>query len=588
VFFHYYRFLLRYLLLLVAKNKTLGKTVERMAVRRSAAPFLLFEDERLSFAEFNRAANRRAHVFRALPVQQGEVVAVLMENRPEFLLTLAGLAKIGAVTAAINTHLTGRALGHNLEISRATRLVVGAECLDRLAPVLPSLKDVRPADIFVDTRWPSAVPAPAGARDLNALLAEASEENPPPVRLGSMDPLMLIYTAGTTGLPKAARVTHYRWYGAGLGFGFYCWEITRNDVIYCALPLYHSNGALIAFASAMVNGAALAVSRRFSASRFWEDVARQRATAFIYIGELLRYLVNTAPGPFDRAHRVQRALGNGLRPDIWKAFQERFAVPHIREFYASAEGNAYTVNLEDVPGSCGKSVLKWPRNLALVRYDFARNAYPRGADGFCQRCTPGEAGELLGEIRFTTPFSGYTDSQETERKLLRNVFRRGDVFFRTGDLMKRDAQGHYYFIDRIGDTFRWKGENVSTQEVQEQLTAFPGIFMISVFGVKIPGAEGRAGMAVLLLEEGAAFDPAAFYRHAQAHLAPYARPAFVRLAKDLYLTSTFKLRKVELQEAGYDVRQVSDPLYYRDEAQGAYVPLTPAAYETIQAGRVRF
>ncbi len=586
--FHYYTFLLRYLFLLAAKNKTLGKTVERMAVRRSGAPFLLFEDERLSFAEFNRASNRRANFFRALPVRKGEVVAVLMENRPELLLTLTGLAKIGAVTAAINTHLTGQTLAHNLNISRAARLVVGAECLDRLAPVLPSLKDIRPAEIFVDTRWPSAVPAPAGLRDLNALLVGAGEGNPPPVKLGSMDLLMLIYTAGTTGLPKAARVTHYRWYGAGLGFGYYCWEVTPEDVIHCALPLYHSNGALIAFASAMVNGAALAISRRFSAGRFWEDVVRCRATAFIYIGELLRYLVNTPPGPHDRAHRVQRILGNGLRPDIWQKFQERFGVRHIREFYASAEGNAYTVNLEDVPGSCGKSVLKWPQNLALVRYDVEHGEALRGPGGFCQRCAPGEAGELVGEIKFTTPFGGYTDRDATERKLLRDVFKAGDVHFRTGDLLKQDARGHYYFVDRIGDTFRWKGENVSTQEVQEALTAFPGVFMISVFGVPVPGAEGRVGMAVLLLEEGAAFDPAGFYRHTREHLAAYARPAFARLAKDLYLTSTFKMRKVELQNAGYDLSQVSDPLYYRDESKGTYLPLTPAASREIEAGRIRF
>jgi fatty-acyl-CoA synthase len=584
----FYKFFGRYLGLLIFKRHTVGKTMEAMAARHGNEPFLLFENEQYTFDEFNRAANRRANLLMAMGVQKGEVVAVMMENRPEILATLVGLAKLGAVMSAINTNLTGQALAHSLNISGATRMIAGAECLERLVEVLPNLERIRPQNVLLDTRWPATVPVPPGLQDMTGMLTGASEANPPPVPLRSDAVLMYIYTSGTTGLPKAARITHMRFFTAGLALGFYAWEITPRDTIYCALPLYHSNGALIAFGSALLNGARLGISRRFRASKFWEEVVQFQATAFIYIGELLRYLVNTPPGPYDRAHRVDRILGNGLRPDIWKQFQERFGVPHIREFYASTEGNAATVNLNDVPGSCGQPILKLGSNLALVRYDIDSNEYIRDSKGFCIPCQPGEIGELLGKIKLTAPFHGYTNPADTEKKLLRNVFKKGDVYFKTGDLLKQDAEGNYYFIDRIGDTFRWKGENVSTQEVQELLTSYPGIHMINVFGVQVPGAEGRAGMAVILMDDQAKFDPATFYRHTQEHLPVYARPAFVRLVKDMYLTSTFKLRKVELHKAGFDPNAAEGPLYYRDESKGAYLPLTQEVYEQIKAGRVRF
>jgi fatty-acyl-CoA synthase len=585
---HYYQFLFRYLALLAFKKKTLGGTAERMAVDLPNAPCVLFENDALSFEQFNRAANRRANLFKALGGKKGDTVALLMENRPEFLTTLAGLAKLGVATAAINTNLAGPALAHCLNLSGAVNLIVGAECLPRLLEVLPTLERIRPHTIYVDTRWPGEASPPPGAQNLNEMLAAAAEANPPPAFLGSMDLLMYIYTSGTTGLPKAARITHYRWYAGGLAFGFFSLGLTPADIVYCALPLYHSNGSIVAFSSSFQNGAALALSRRFSAGKFWEEAARFKATSAIYIGEVLRYLVNTPPGPFDRAHAIRQVLGNGLRPDIWKAFQERFGIPHIREFYASTEGNAVTVNVDDTVGSCGSTLLKLSKTLFVVRFDVERNEYLRDDKGFCVECAPGEVGELVGEIKFATPFGGYTNPAETEKKVLRGVFKTGDAFFKTGDLMKVDAQGRFFFVDRIGDTFRWKGENVSTQEVQELLAAFPGIQLINVFGVTLPGAEGRAGMAVAVLEGNARFDPSAFFRYGQERLPAYARPAFVRVSKELDVTGTFKLRKVDLQKAGFDPGATTDPLYYRDDAQTTYLPLTPQAHAEIKAGRIRF
>jgi len=426
---------------------------------------------------------------------------------------------------------------------------------------------------------------------LDAALGRQSGAPMPPESRADLycrDKAFYIYTSGTTGLPKAARINHYRWVGAGLAFGLYGLGARREDVIYCPLPLYHSNGILIAFGAALVSGAALALSRRFSASRFWDEAYGFGATAAVYIGEILRYLVNAPPAAHERDHRITRVLGNGLRPDIWELFRQRFGIRHVREFYASTEGNAYTLNMNDVVGSVGQAILKFSENTLMVRYDVATDAHPRGPDGFLLPCAPGETGELLARVGPLTPFYGYAGSEETEKKLLRNVFRRGDVYFRTGDLMMKDAAGNYYFVDRIGDTFRWKGENVATHEVQEILSAFPGLALVGVFGVTVPGHEGRAGMAALMMEPGRPFDPAAFHRFAEDKLPPYMRPAFLRVVARAELTGTYKLKKLDLQQVGYDPGRTTDPLYYRDAAQGAYLPLDAAAHALILAGKVDF
>jgi fatty-acyl-CoA synthase len=579
--------LVRYISLLLLKNRTVGRTAEQMARARGSATCVAFGDQRISFDEFNRAANRRANLFLALGVQRGETVALLMENRPEFLETLTGLAKLGAVTAAINTNLTGAQLIHCLNTSAAKRIVVGRECLKALGDVLPQLPGIRNDGIFVDSHGEGGPGMPAGCHDLDAMLSGASPDNPPQAKLSSMDLLMYIYTSGTTGLPKAARITHSRWAVAGYAMGYYGLELAPDDVVYCALPLYHSNGVLIAFGSALINGCTLALSRRFSATRYWEEATRLGATSFIYIGEFLRYLMNTPAGAFDRAHKITRVLGNGLRPDIWIPFQQRFNIPHIREFYASTEGNAGTLNKGDVPGSMGKPILSII-NQPLVRYDVETESYLRDANGFCVRCKPGEIGEMLGQIKGTAKFDGYTNPQETEKKILRDVFRKGDVFFKTGDLMKQDANGYHYFVDRIGDTFRWKGENVSTQEVQEILTGFPGVSLINVFGVHIPGAEGRVGMAAVLLNPGTVFSADAFYHYAEEHLPAYSRPAFVRIVPALEVTGTYKMKKVDLQKAGYDPGLVKDPLFYRNENGHTFSTVTLDIFKEIQGQRIRF
>jgi len=584
---NYYRFLFRYLGLVLFKRKTIGRTLEKMAARHGGRVCVFFEDESISYAEMNRLSNRRANFFHGLGIAKGDVVCLLMENRPEFLETVLGLAKLGAVAALINHNLKGRALAHSLNLSGAQVLVVGKECLENLDAVLPDLERIPSDRIYVDTRWDAGGAAPAGLQDLNALLSAAGDANPDSPPLDSKDPVLYIYTSGTTGLPKAAVINHLRWYSAGLAMGAYALQVTRRDVVYCALPLYHSNGILIAFGASLINGAALGLSRRFSASGFWDEAEKVGATCFIYIGEVLRYLLNQEPGDAETRHRITRILGNGLRPDIWPAFRERFRIADIREFYASTEGNVATINMDNVTGSVGTSILKSSDNTALVRYDVEQDEYLRDAEGFCQRCETGETGELLGEIRVTTPFYGYTNPQETERKILHDVFKKGDAWFRTGDLLKQDEQGYYYFLDRIGDTYRWKGENVSTQEVQEILAGFQGMQLVNVYGVKMPDTDGRIGMAAIQLAEGQPFDGAAFHAFAAENLAGYALPGFVRVVAGMDLTGTFKIRKTDLQNEGFNPAATPDPLYYLDSRGETYAPLDASAFQRINSGALK-
>ena len=583
----YYRFIARYLGLVIFKKHTIGNVTERAAAAFGNAPYLLFEDETIGFEEFNRLANRRANLFAAQGIGKGDSIALLMENRPEFLTTLVGLGKLGAVTAAINYNLRGQALINSLSTAGARKVIVGAECLEGFHEIMPQLDPQLRGNLYVDRRWPGGE-APPGSHDLNRLLASASESNPVPPPMNSKDMFMYIFTSGTTGMPKAARINHYRWYGAGLAMGFYALRARPSDTVYCPLPLYHSNGSLIAFGTSLVSGARLALARRFSASKFWEDCIRHGATCAVYIGEVLRYLMNTPPGPNDRAHKVRRVLGNGLRPDIWDEFQSRFGIEHIREFYASTEGNAVTINMDDTSGSVGSIVLKLSNNLRVVKYDVETDQYLRDANGFCQLCAPGEIGELLGQIKATTPFYGYSNPQESEKKILRDVLKKGDAFFRTGDLLKSDGHGHYYFVDRIGDTFRWKGENVSTNEVAEILTGFPGLAFANVYGVSVPGTEGRTGMATLTMHNAGGFEAQAFHRYAVQHLPAYAVPTFLRLLPEVEVTGTFKLRKTELKRMGYNPELVSDPMYYRDASAETYRPLDKAAFDRIQEGTLRF
>ena len=568
--------------------------IEKWARLRPDHAFCLFEDRRVTYAEYNAAANRIAHWATQKGLKRGDVVALFMLNRPEYLETWAGLAKVGITTALINTNLTGRSLRHALEAAKARQLIVGVELLESYATL--GAEDPLSMEVFVSCPKGDVERAdqfPEGALDLERAVSGSPTANPDAsarAELRAGDDLFYIYTSGTTGLPKAARFSHYKFMTTGGlaplgGFG-------RSDTMYVTLPLYHSAGGAMAVSAVLQCGATIALRQKFSARGFWDDIRKYEATSFQYIGEFCRYLLNVEPSPKDGEHKLRFALGNGLRPDIWAEFVERFKIPHILEFYGATEGNVALMNLSGKVGSIGRMPPKFLADARLIQYDVENDEYPRDANGFCIECEPEQVGELIGAIKVEKKdsgavFEGYTSKEATEKKILRDVFRKGDAWFSTGDLLRGDAEGDYYFVDRIGDTFRWKGENVSTQDVAEALGAYEGVEMVNVYGVEIREQDVRAGMASLMLADSANLDGAKLYQYVADSLPVYAAPVFVRIQIDAEVTGTFKLRKVELQKEGCDPRTISDPIYVRDDSKRAYVPLDGPLYEAVQSGSLR-
>jgi fatty-acyl-CoA synthase len=402
------------------------------------------------------------------------------------------------------------------------------------------------------------------------------------------DRAFFIYTSGTTGLPKAANFSHVRMLFMMSGF-VGALVPKASDRIYNPLPLYHATGGVCAVGLAFFTGGAVILKRKFSVGDFWQDIHKYDATMFAYIGELCRWLLNAPPAAHERDHHVRAITGNGLRPEIWQRFQERFAIPRIVEFYGATEGNVSMLNYDGTVGSVGRvpGYIEWLLPARVVRFDVELEMPVRGPDGLCIECGPDEAGEALGRIskRAGRDFEGYTKASDTQKKILHDVFKKGDAWFRTGDLMRRDQHGYFYFVDRIGDTFRWKGENVATSEVAEALTTVPGIREVNVYGVTVPGADGRAGMAALVVD--GTFDVTGLAKRLEGHLSPFARPCFLRLQPEIEVTGTFKQRKVELVAEGFDPGKIADPLYWYDPATRRYEKLTAAIYDDITNDRIK-
>jgi len=560
---------------------TLGPFLRAQAERIPDRVFLKFEDERMTYGEYNAAVNALAAALARDGVRAGAPVAVLALNSPFFLVALGAVAKLGAIGALVNTHVAGAGLTHVLRVSGASTGVCDVHALPGLAAVAGS----HAVRFLADA--PAATSLPPGVRLLGALLPGGPVPEPdiPDVRGG--DVFLYIYTSGTTGYPKPAIVRHLKFTMGGVHLSQVL-GLEEGETVYAPLPLYHGESLFVGFAPAVRASGAFASRRRFSASAFLDDVRRHDAVAFVYVGELCRYLLRQPPGPRDRDHRLRVAAGAGLRPDIWVAFQERFGIARIVEMYGATEGNVALQNLGGPAGSVGRPNPVLEDDVRLARWDFAAGELLRDADGFAVPCAVDEPGELLGRVGHGgggMEYDGYTDREATERKVVRNVFAPGDAWFRTGDLLRRDADGWYWFVDRIGDTFRWKGENVATQEVADVLNGAPGVTETTVYGVVVPGEDGRAGMAAVVPADGAGFDGRAFYAHAERHLPAYARPAFVRLVPEIEVTGTLKQRKQTLAGEGFgpDVADV----WVRDDAARAYVPLTAERRAALAAGTLR-
>jgi fatty-acyl-CoA synthase len=560
--------------------RTLPIVIEQLAERYRDVPALVAPDATLSYGQLAADCGRYARWAVAQGLKRGDTVGLMMANCPHYMAIWLGLTRAGVAVALLNTQLRGAVLAHCIRIVAPKVMIVASQYCD-------TVPDVR-AQLDAGMSWWAHG---TGAHDLPRLdlaiapipSARVSDTEIP--RPSIDERALFIYTSGTTGLPKAANVSHYRvmqwshWFAGMMATG-------PADRMYDCLPLYHSVGGVVATGATLVGGGTVVLRERFSARDFWRDVVAERCTLFQYIGELCRYLVATPSNPEELTHHLRLCCGNGLRGEVWEEFQSRFRIPQILEYYASTEGNFSLYNCEGKSGAIGRipPFLKHRMPVEIVRFDQETETPTRSAEGRCLACEPNEVGEAIGALQSgdsaqLARFEGYADAAATAKKILHDVFVAGDAWYRTGDLMRRDEQGFFYFVDRVGDTFRWKGENVAAAEVSGVVAACPGVTDAAVYGVQVPGTEGRAGMAAVVV--GPDFNLPAFRDYLTARLPDYARPVFVRIVPTMELTGTFKLRKQTLLAEGYDPSRVPG-VYLEDRTLGEYVTLDARTYQRLQ------
>ncbi|MFC9968996.1 long-chain-acyl-CoA synthetase [Nocardia ignorata] len=542
---------------------SIGKYFQRLAHRRPDRVFLRFEDRSYTYRAANSEVNRYAAVLSARGVDRGDVVGVLMTNRPETLFTVLAVLKLGATVGLLNYNQRDQVLAHSIGLLDSVLVVVGEECLE----ALDSLPQA-PANVLMSEEIAESA---RGATASDPAVCE---------RVTAGERAFLIFTSGTTGMPKASVMTHLRWTKSMAGLGGLGVRLRGDDALYCCLPLYHNNALTVALSAVLAGESTYVLARKFSASGFWAEIAREGATAFIYIGELCRYLLNQPVRPGEENNRVRLVVGNGLRPELWDEFRRRFGIDRVVEFYGSSEAPLAFVNAFGVDRTAGLCPLPY----AVVEYDDETGKPRRGPDGKLRKVRSGGVGLLLAKVNNRQPFDGYTDAKASESKLVRDGFKKGDCWFDTGDLVRDQHFWHIAFVDRLGDTFRWKGENVATTEVEGALDQHPSVEQAVVFGVDIPGTDGKAGMAAITLHPDAEFDGKGLAATVYERLPLYAVPLFVRVVAELEQTSTFKSRKVELRKQGY-AADAEGQLYVLSGPTEGYVPAYDGYADHVAAGR---
>ncbi len=559
-------------------RRSIGRLFEKTAAKYPTNLAIKYEQISYTYQELNQRVNQLAHYLLSKGVSTGDAVGIMLENRPEALIATLAIVKVGAISAMINTAQRGKVLLHSINLIAPKLLIVGEEMLNNMATVENQL-DTNLATELHYWRDKGQTDCPAHYLDIDAKTASQSTENLPITKeIRLKQPCFYIFTSGTTGMPKASVMTHFRWFKCMAGVGQASLKLRYNDVMYISLPFYHNNALTVSLSAVLASGACIALARKFSASRFWDDIHRFEATAFCYIGELCRYLLNKEPSAKDSSHQVRCIIGNGLRPDIWLEFKQRFNIKHINEFYGASECNILftnAFNLDKTAGFC-------PLPHKIVAYDSETEMPILDSNGFMQEVNRGETGLLISEINKRQPFDGYSDAAESSKKILTNVFKKGDQWFNSGDLVIKQGFKHIAFADRLGDTFRWKGENVATTEVESVLMSFPAIEHAIVYGVEIPHADGRAGMATLTINADSHIDYERLCRFLFEKMPAYAVPLFLRIAQQVDTTGTFKYQKVALKKQAYELAQITDELFYLDSQARSYKLLGQTDYEQIQ------
>jgi citronellyl-CoA synthetase len=567
----------------------LGWTFEQATLRNPAGVALLQDAVALTYTQVNQWANRIAHHLTDQGIGKGDVVAIFIENRPELLVTILAVAKVGAISALLNTSQTRDTLAHSLNLVAPVAIIVGEELVPAYSAVRERVEIAAARTWFVADRDTYSYPGISPDRFINLMMASADASNDNPASSHQVffdDPCFYIYTSGTTGLPKAGVFKHGRWMRSSASFGLIALDMQPEDVVYCTLPLYHATGLCVCWGSAISGAAGFAIRRKFSASQFWNDVRKYRATTLGYVGELCRYLVDQPASADDSQHGVTKMIGNGLRPGAWREFKTRFAVDHICELYAASDGNIGFTNILNFDNTIGFSLMSWE----LVAYDHDSGAPIRNAKGLMSKVAKGGQGLLLARIDDKAPLDGYTDPQKTEKVVLHDVFAKGDRYFNTGDLLRNIGFGHAQFVDRLGDTYRWKGENVSTTEVENILLQHPNICEAVAYGVEICNTNGRAGMAAITPTESlATLDFTELLSFARQHMPAYAVPLFLRLKVKMETTGTFKYQKTRLKDEAFDPGKTGDdPIYAWLPGTQTYVQVTEQVLADIRGGKYRY
>ncbi|XP_061891338.1 long-chain fatty acid transport protein 2-like [Entelurus aequoreus] len=570
----------------IQRNYTILDRFLEAADTQPHKPLFLFKDDTFSYRDADQLSNKAARaLLHSGLVQQGDTVALFMGNEPTFVWLWLALFKLGCSAALLNANIRSKGLLHCFKCSGAKVLLVAQ---DLQGPVEEVLQDLQ--ELEVSTLVMSTVCSSAGVLSFTDTMNQMSSEPLSPdlrSHVTLQSPAVYVYTSGTTGLPKAALLTHSKLWG--MTTILRSSGLTYKDVIYISLPLYHTAG-FVGFAGAIDMGITVALKNKFSSSQFWDDCRKYNVTVIQYIGEIMRFVCNTPKKANERNHKVRLAIGNGIRANVWRDFLDRFGDVQIMELYGATEGNFFLMNYSGKIGAVGRATFlyKWCFPFAMIKFDVDKGEPVRDSSGLCIQVPKGEPGLLVSEISAGAPFLGYArDLQQTEKKKLHHVLKKGDVFFNTGDLMLIDQDGFFYFQDRLGDTFRWKGENVSTNEVADVLTQADCIAEASVYGVEVPGHEGRVGMAAVALKDGQTFRCVSVFKHLEGFLPAYARPRFIRIQSSLDITVTFKILKTKLVREGFKLTQIKDPIYFLAEKEKKYVPFTLELFHAVTSGDMK-
>ncbi|CAH1133152.1 unnamed protein product [Ceutorhynchus assimilis] len=569
------------------KNVPLYKMFLENIKKHPHKPAIIFEGQEMTFIQIEEYSNKIANIFKSHGYKKGDRVALFLENRPEYVCIWLGLSKLGVIVPLINTNLRQNSLTHSIGVAKSQAVIFGAELADAVIEILPKIESK--VALYQINCNNNANSQDERFQNLDSLLKDASIKLPEvPEKLGHHDHLVYIYTSGTTGLPKAAVISTSRYFFIVGAMHWLC-GFKSTDRFYCPLPLYHTAGGCMSMGQMLCYGSSIVIRKKFSASSYFSECRKYNCTTAQYIGEMCRYILAVPPKPTDKEHNIRMIFGNGLRPQIWKEFVDRFNIKSVKEFYGATEGNANIVNTDNTVGSIGfiSRIIPQIYPISIIKVD-EQGEPLRDARGLCRTCEPNEPGVFIGKIVPNNPsraFLGYVDTEASKKKIVRNVFSQGDSAFISGDILIADEFGNLFFKDRTGDTFRWKGENVSTSEIEGVLSNIVDYKDVVVYGVEIRNMEGRAGMAAL-------YDPQRevsldkLYKGLCEALPVYARPIFIRILTKLDLTGTYKMKKNDLQNQGFDPSRTSDSIYYLT-AKGQYEPVTQEIYEKINSGEIR-